>query len=128
MTVEIKKPGGHPKQMKRVGDLFEKYRLKIKAPQASVEKACVEVVKEVTGFDIKPDQVTYTVSTETLSLQVPSVLKSELRFYNKEILKKLSCCPKKRKLYILHFVSLQTFLLAAHIFHNFFFLCSFMLI
>ena len=78
-----------PKKMKPIGDLFAKYRLTFTAPQATVEKACVEVIKKVTGFTISIDQVTYTVSTKTLSIQVPSVLKSELRFYDKEVLQEL---------------------------------------
>jgi ADP-ribose pyrophosphatase YjhB (NUDIX family) len=72
--------------MKRVGDLFEKYRLRFKAPQATVEKACVRAIAEVTGYTVREDQVTYTVHTQTLSLQVPSVLKSELRFAQDDIL------------------------------------------
>jgi hypothetical protein len=79
----------NPKKMKRVGDLFAKYRDKIKPPQASVEKVCVAVIKDVTGFEVTLEQVTYTVSTRTVSLQVPSVLKSELRFYQQQILEQL---------------------------------------
>lgn len=70
-----------------MGELFEKYRLHIKAPQATVEKACAQAIQEVTGFAVKPDQITYTVSTKTLSVQLPSVLKSELRFQQEEILR-----------------------------------------
>lgn len=79
-----------PKAMKRLGDLFEKYRTHFKAPQASVEKECVAVVKEVTGFTLTQEQVSYTVSTRTISLQVPSLLKSELRFHYAAILSKLT--------------------------------------
>ena len=78
-----------PRKMKRIGDLFEKYRERFKAPQASVEKACIQVIKDITGFDVTIEQITYTVSTRTVSLQVPSILKSELRFHHTEILKKL---------------------------------------
>lgn len=78
-----------PKKMKSVGDLFEKYRKHFKAPQATVEKACAKVIKKVSGFDVSPENITYTVSTHTISLQVPSVLKSELRFYNEKILQQL---------------------------------------
>lgn len=79
-----------PQQMKRIGGLFDKYRLRFKAPQASVEKVCIEVINEVTGFDIKIEQITYTVSTRTLSLQLPSILKSELRFHQELILEKIT--------------------------------------
>ncbi|MFT7644700.1 MAG: hypothetical protein ACI9BF_000351 [Candidatus Paceibacteria bacterium] len=77
-----------PKKMKKVGDFFDKYRKKFKAPQASVEKACASVIKEVTGYEVKEECVSYTVSTRTISLQIPSVLKSELRFHYPLILKK----------------------------------------
>ncbi|MCD5381615.1 MAG: hypothetical protein LR008_03510 [Candidatus Pacebacteria bacterium] len=78
-----------PKKMKRVGDLFAKYHTRFKAPQATVEKACVEVVKDVTGFDIEKSQVVYKVGTKTLSLQIPSILKSEMKLSFPLILKKL---------------------------------------
>lgn len=78
-----------PKKMKAIGDLFEKYRNKIKAPQGSVKKRCVLVIKEVTGFDIKIEEMEYTVSTRTLYLKVPSILKSELKFHHKKILTQL---------------------------------------
>ena len=78
-----------PKPMKRIGDLFEKYRTRFKAPQASVEKVCVEVIVELTGYMVTVNQVSYTVSTRTISVSVPSLLKNELRFHQREILKEL---------------------------------------
>jgi len=89
-----------PRAMKRVGDLFERYKTRFKAPQASVEKECIAVIKEVTGFDLTLNQVTYTVNTHVIALQIPSVLKSELRFHQQEILQQLENrlgkdgCPK----------------------------------
>ncbi|MCB9815439.1 hypothetical protein H6785_02600 [Candidatus Nomurabacteria bacterium] len=78
-----------PKKMKRVGDLFFKYKSHIKAPQATVEKACVEAIFKVTGFKIKKEDVRYTVSTKTLNLKIPSVLKSEVKFKYLDILEEL---------------------------------------
>lgn len=78
-----------PKPMKRIGDLFEKYRTRFKAPQASVEKVCVEVIVELTGYMITVKQVSYTVSTRTISVSVPSLLKTELKFHQTAILKEL---------------------------------------
>jgi len=75
-----------PKKMKQLGDLFEKYRTRIKAPQATVEKEFIQVVLEVTGFNLSLNQVTYTVSTRTISLKVPSILKTELKFHYTAIL------------------------------------------
>lgn len=86
--------------MKRVGDLFDRYTTRFKAPQASVEKECIAVIKQVTGFELTSSQVSYTVSTKTISLRVPSILKSELQFHHQVILQELENrlgkdgCPK----------------------------------
>lgn len=63
----------------QIGNLLLKYKKNLKPPQASVEKECIEVIKEVTNFLLKADQVEYTVSNKTLYLQIPSLLKSELK-------------------------------------------------
>lgn len=78
-----------PKKMKAIGDLFESYKKRLKAPQGSVKKQCVHTIKEVTGFDVSLDEMEYTVSTRTLYLKVPSILKSELKFHHKKILTRL---------------------------------------
>jgi hypothetical protein len=78
-----------PMAMRRLGDLFERYRTKIKAPQASVEKECLVIIKELTQFDLKLSQLEYTVSTRTISLRVPSILRTEILFRKTEILEKL---------------------------------------
>lgn len=78
-----------PKKMKKVGDLFDKYKLHFKAPQSTVEKACSEAILEITGIKISPDNIIYKVETKTLNLQVSSLLKSELNIYQKEIINKL---------------------------------------
>ncbi|MCA9359906.1 hypothetical protein KC850_02610 [Candidatus Kaiserbacteria bacterium] len=78
-----------PKKMKQVGDLFSKYKTLLKPPQSSVEKACSEAILKVTGHCIDKEKISYTVSTKTIHLMVPSVLKTELRFKNNEILKEL---------------------------------------
>lgn len=78
-----------PKKMKPVGDLFSKYKTLLKPPQSSVEKACVEAILKVTGHTISKDKISYTVSTRTIHLMIPSILKTELRFKNNEILKEL---------------------------------------
>ena len=64
--------------MKHISDLFERYKNKIKPPQSAVINEFVGVVKEVLDFDIKPDQCSYTVTTKTIHLKTPSVLKSEI--------------------------------------------------
>jgi hypothetical protein len=78
-----------PKKMKPIGDLFAKYKLTLIAPQATVEKACAEAIKKITGLTVSAENITYVVNTKTLSIKVPSVLKSELRFHHKAILQEL---------------------------------------
>jgi len=78
-----------PMPMKRLGDLFERYRTRFKAPQASVEKECIVIIEELTTFKLELNQLEYTVSTKTLSLRVPSILRNEILFQKTEILEKL---------------------------------------
>ena len=54
-----------------------------------MEKECIKVIQEITGFEISKTQVMYTVSTKSIYLQVPCILKSELRFHHNTILQTL---------------------------------------
>ena len=89
-----------PKAMKQIGSLFERYKTRIKAPQATVEKEFVQVIKDVAGFHIKFEQVVYTPNTRTISLQVSSIIKSELTLKQQVIFQELENrlgkdgCPK----------------------------------
>ncbi len=78
-----------PSSMKAIGDLFERYRTHFKAPQGSVEKEVIEVIHSITGFRLEKKQVSYTVSTRTISLRVSSILKTEILFKKQEILNHL---------------------------------------
>ncbi len=69
-----------------MGDLFESYRKRLKPPQATVERECAIAIKEVTTFDISAEAISYTVATKTVSIQVPSVMKSEIFLHKKAIL------------------------------------------
>jgi len=73
----------------KIGSLFEIYKKRLRPPQASVEEVCFEVIREVTKFPISREWIVYTVSTRTVSIQAPSILKSELAFYYDEIKKQL---------------------------------------
>jgi len=75
--------------MKHVGSLFENFQKRFTPPQASVEKRVAEIICEITPLTIKPEQVKYSVGTKTISLQVPSVLKSELQHQKTAILDRL---------------------------------------
>jgi len=74
-----------PLKMKPIGDFFELYRARFKAPQATVEKAFAAAVFTVTGFQVPRECIRYTVASQALSLQIPSVLKTEIKFKKQEI-------------------------------------------
>ena len=76
-------------EMKKLGSLFERYQKKLVPPQASVEKRVAEIICEITPLKITKEQVKYSVGTKTVSLQVPSVLKSELQHYKQAVLDRL---------------------------------------
>lgn len=72
-----KKPQEHNRE--HVSNLLQIYRDRIKPPQASVEKEVVACIKKVTGIELQPEQVVYTVSSKTITLRVPSILKTEIK-------------------------------------------------
>ncbi len=78
-----------PRKMKALSSLFLRYEGRLKPPQASVEKVCIEVIAEVTSMKLTKDQVKYTVSTRTIAVLAPSLIKSEIRFHHTKILKQL---------------------------------------
>lgn len=73
----------------QLGNLLLKYKSLLKPPQASVEKESIEVIKDLTGIQLLPHQISYTVSTRTLILKTPSLLRSELMMRRESILEAL---------------------------------------
>lgn len=70
----------------KVSDLFEKYKTRFKPPQGSVIKEVVEVINDITGFKIKPEQLKYSVHTRVISMALPGILKQEILLKQDEIL------------------------------------------
>lgn len=70
----------------KLGDLFERYKQTLKAPEKTVIDCFKEVVEDVIGIPITEKQVRYNVHTKTLSLSVPGPLKSEIKLRKGEIL------------------------------------------
>lgn len=64
---------------KHLSTLLENFQKRFVPPQASVEKRVAEIICELTPLTVTQDQVTYTVTSRTISLKVPSILKSELQ-------------------------------------------------
>ena len=75
--------------MKHMSSLLESFQKRFTPPQASVEKRVAEIICEITPLTIKPEQVSYSVGSKTISLKVPSILKSELQHHKATILGRL---------------------------------------
>lgn len=74
----------------QLGNLLAKYQKLFKPPQATVEKACIEVIADVCGVTLLPHQVEYNVATKTLQLKTPSLLRSELKMKSQLVLDELA--------------------------------------
>jgi hypothetical protein len=73
-----------------IKDLFAKYKQTLIAPQKTVEMEVVRVVGELVGCTLREDQVKYTVSTRTVSLRVPALVRQEILLKKQEVLKALA--------------------------------------
>ena len=75
--------------VKKVSDLFAKYKQRLVAPEASVINAFVEVVHDLTTLDINPKKVSYNPTTRILAINGGGPLKSEVKLHQKDILNHL---------------------------------------
>ncbi len=73
-------------ELKKVSDLFESYKKRLRPPQSSVVKVFVEVVDEVLNITLKPSQIEYSVVKQLLFLKTPSLLANEIKINKKELL------------------------------------------
>ena len=74
----------------KLSDLFKKYTDILNAPQGTVVSAFIEVIFEVLGVRIEKEDCTYSVSSKTLSLRVPGMIKTEIKLQKKLILQKIA--------------------------------------
>ena len=72
-----------------VKDLFSKYKNRLAPPQKTVEMEVIRVVGEIVGIALTEAQVSYTVSTKTVSLRVSGMVKQEIKIKNRNILDEL---------------------------------------
>jgi predicted nuclease of predicted toxin-antitoxin system len=63
----------------QLGNLLLRYKTHFRPPQASVERECILVIKDITGIDVGIHQITYNVPTQTIILKTPSLVTSELK-------------------------------------------------
>lgn len=70
----------------KVGSLFDKYKNILQPPQATVLNEVVEVITDVCGVALQKKYIKYSVSSKTISITAPSVLKQEVMRRQAEIL------------------------------------------
>jgi len=73
-------------EVKKVGDLFDKYKRTLRAPQGIVTDAFIEVVTDLVGIEIPKERISYSVHNKTLTMRISGPLKSEILLKKKEIL------------------------------------------
>lgn len=72
--------------IKHITNLFETYRKRLVAPKRSVIDAFVEVVADLYGFTVVPEEVSYTPASRTLSLRTGGPLKTEILLRKDEVI------------------------------------------
>lgn len=73
-------------EVKKLGDLFEKYRRTLVAPEKSVRDAFIEIVEELIGVTLQDRHVTYKPASRTLFVSANGMIKSEIMLRRDEIL------------------------------------------
>lgn len=73
-------------EIKKISSLFEKYKQRLVAPEATVINAFLDVVNDLFGIKCSKDKIRYVPSTKTLSLTGGGPLKSEIKLHEVEIL------------------------------------------
>lgn len=73
----------------KMSDLFKKYKDTLKAPQGAVITAFLEVIKELFGVTLKKEHCAYRVASQTITLTVSGMLKTEILLKKNLILKKM---------------------------------------
>jgi hypothetical protein len=70
----------------KIGDLFEVYKKRFRAPQRSVIDAAIEVVYDLFGVVLERKHFSYTPHTKTLTIKTSGMLKTELSLRKEEVL------------------------------------------
>lgn len=73
-------------EVRKVSDLFERYKKTLRAPERSVVHAFCEVVSDVLGFVVEEQKVSYTPTSRVIALKTKGPLRSEIKLHEEEIL------------------------------------------
>ncbi len=69
----------------KISNLFQKYATILKAPQGTVIKNFIEVIQEIFGVTLRPDQCAYSVTSRTLTVRISGTIKTEITLQKKKI-------------------------------------------
>ena len=72
-------------EVRKVGDLFDKYKQTLQAPQGIVIGVFIEVVSDLIGITIPKERISYSVHNKALTMQISGPLKSEILLQKEEI-------------------------------------------
>ncbi len=70
----------------KIGDLFEVYRKRLRAPQKSVITVAKEIIHDLLGVSLDAKVFSYSPHTRTLSIRASGMVKSEIALRKEEIL------------------------------------------
>lgn len=73
----------------KIGDLFEVYRKRLRAPQGSVIQTVIEVIHDLLNIDVPKESFSYTPHSRMLRINAHGPLKSEIFLHREEILEHL---------------------------------------
>ncbi|MEY2665462.1 MAG: hypothetical protein RLZZ480_567 [Candidatus Parcubacteria bacterium] len=74
----------------QLGNLLARYKNLFKPPQASIEKEFIAAVEMVCGITLLPHQVEYKVTSKTIIIKAPSLLRSELLLHRDSVLREVT--------------------------------------
>lgn len=74
----------------KISALFEVYKKRLRAPQASVVNATIDVIEDLLGVKLTPDLFSYSPTSRILRINARGAMKSEIFLRKEEILTHLT--------------------------------------
>ncbi len=68
----------------KIGDLFDVYRKRLRAPEGSVTSAVIEVVEDVIGIPLDKKSLAYSPQTKILTIKASGMVKTEILLRKEE--------------------------------------------
>ncbi len=73
-------------EMMKVSSLFDKYKLTLRAPEASIVKIFIEVVDDLYGWKLEKKHISYSPTKKVFYITAGGALKTEISLRKEEIL------------------------------------------